>query len=156
MSDRNCICKLLSPIYSRWIEYLSDKEKMSLTHLKLDLNENFGTIYPDYNTAANECVTFFEGAYEYGCPGKRSTVLIVLHSQAIDNGSLQVNFDHDLNSPRWGIVWRFCRMFGVSKWSAKCQEEYCRQSGRTIVGIRPNQCQLQSISTLYWNKCLYD
>ena len=102
MSDRNCICKLLYPIYSRFIEYLSDKEKMTLTHLKLSLNEDFGqnSNYTAYNTMANECVDFFEGVYEYGCPGKRSTLFIVFYLHAIDSGSLQVNFDHELNSPR--------------------------------------------------------
>ena len=53
----------------------SDKEKMSLTSLTLSLNEDFrkNPNFTDYNTTANECISFFEGVYEYGCPGKRTT-----------------------------------------------------------------------------------
>ena len=47
---------------------------MSLTHLALSLNKDFGQNenFTDYNTAANECINLFDGVYAYGCPGKFS------------------------------------------------------------------------------------
>ena len=58
---------------------------MSLTLLKLSLKEDFekNSNYIAYNTTANECVNFFEGVYKYGCPGKRSTLYVIVHSHAI-------------------------------------------------------------------------
>ena len=56
-----------------------------MTLLKLSLNEDFekNSNYTAYNATANECVDFFEGVYKYGCPGNRSTLLIIVHSHAI-------------------------------------------------------------------------
>ena len=75
---------------------------MSLTRLTLSLNEDFrkNPNYTDYNTAANECISFFEGVYEYGCPGKRFTVCFPgkLLARKFVSNLLKVNFYHHWNA----------------------------------------------------------
>ena len=122
---------------------------MSLTHLKLSLNEDFGknSNYTAYNTTATECVNFFEGVYEYGCPGKPSIMFIVLHQHAIVK-----KLDNFLNAQRWRIVSRFCRMFRLWKWSEKCRGKYYLK-WRNGLFIHH---QISPFSTPYWTKYLHD
>ena len=58
-----------SPLFIVVKSNSSDKEKMSLTKLNLTLHEYD---FKSYTSKAEECTTFFEGVYAYGCPGKRS------------------------------------------------------------------------------------
>ena len=47
---------------------------MGLQELKLNVNEiNEGYDFEKYEDQVKNCTELFEGVYEYGCPGERST-----------------------------------------------------------------------------------
>ena len=50
---------------------------MGLKELKLSVNETLNSVrnddFGEYEEQVKNCTDLFEGVYEYGCPGERST-----------------------------------------------------------------------------------